>query len=107
MTAMMRMTRSTRRMTPAVSVRIDVPSTAPPVGRGQSAEVDELQRDVEVFALEQSDRRLQVVTVLRTHAKLVALNLRFDALGCLVTNDLADLLGILLADALFEGGLDA
>ena len=71
--------------------------------RCQLTEVDELEVDVEVFALEQRHRGLEVVARLRLHAQLVALDLRLDALGTLVTDDLADLLGVLLRDAVLDG----
>ncbi|TNM54788.1 hypothetical protein FHQ09_09740 [Brevibacterium sediminis] len=75
--------------------------------RWRSAVVRELQVDVEVLSLEQSDDFLQVVTLLRAHAQLVALDLGFDALGALVADDLRDLLRIVLVDALLEGRIDA
>src|SRR5690606_32682498 len=76
------------------------------VPRAVSAVVGELERDVEVLALEQPDDLLEVVALLAGDAKLVALDLRFDALGALVADDLADLLRVLGADALLEGHVD-
>ena len=49
---------------------------------------------------------MQVVATLRADAQLVALNLRLDALRAFVANDLADLLGLVLRDALLELGLN-
>src|SRR5690606_30503064 len=71
------------------------------------AEVHELERDVEIRALQQRDRRLQVVAALRLHAQLVALDLALDALRGLVADDLRDLLRVVAADALLDAGLDA
>src|SRR5690606_40723615 len=72
-----------------------------------SAHVHELQRDIQVLALQQRDDGLQVVAALRLHAQLVALDLRLDRLGALVADDLGDLLGVLTRDALLHAGLDA
>src|SRR4051794_2858121 len=65
--------------------------------------VHELQGDVQIFALKKSDDVLQVVLLLGAHPKLLALNLCLDPLGALVTDELGDLLGVLLVDALLEG----
>src|SRR4051794_22682534 len=78
-----------------------------PVQPGGSAEVDELQVDVEVGALEERDRRLQVVAALRLDSELVALDLALDGLRGLVADDLPDLLRVLLVDALLELDDDA
>src|SRR5918998_6719618 len=72
-----------------------------------SAVVRELERDVEVGRLEHRDDGLQVVTRLAGHAHLVARDLRLDALGALVADDLGDLLGVLAAQALLERGAQA
>src|SRR5699024_5591841 len=69
--------------------------------------VGELEVDVEVLALEQGDDALQIVALLRAHSQLIALDLRLDALGPLVADDLRDLLRIVLVDAFLEGGIDA
>ncbi|MTB88222.1 hypothetical protein GGQ26_07650 [Aeromicrobium sp. zg-629] len=71
-----------------------------------SAVVGELHREVEVGALHQRDDLLQVVTGLARDAQLVALDLHLDALGALVADQLADLLGLLGTDALAEGAVD-
>src|SRR5688500_2571499 len=71
-----------------------------------SAVVDELERDAEVGLLEHRDDRLQVVLLLGRHAQLVALDLGLHALRGLVTDALADRLGLLLVDALDDAALD-
>src|SRR6185369_7700484 len=53
--------------------------------------VDELQRDVEVGAFQHRDHGLKVVALLGGHADLLALDLRLDALGALVADQLGDL----------------
>src|SRR5215510_5579723 len=68
--------------------------------------VDELHREVEILALDQCDDLLQVVLLLRRDAELVALDLDLDALGSLVADQLADLLGLVLGDALLDAGGD-
>jgi len=68
--------------------------------------VDELQRDVEIGALEQRDHGLKVVALLGGNADLLALNLRLHALGALVADQLGDFLGVLAADALLDGAAD-
>src|SRR5699024_11351205 len=45
---------------------------------------------------------LEVVALLRGHADLLTLDGRLDALGPLVAQELGDLLGVLLVDALLE-----
>src|ERR1700753_3081745 len=65
--------------------------------------VDELQGEVELHALQQGDDRLQVVLLLGRDAKLLTLDLSPDALRPLVPDDLGQLLGIVLGDALLEG----
>ena len=77
------------------------------VGGVHLAEVHELQRHVEVAALEQRHGGLQVVAALGLHAQLVALDLRLDALRRLVADDLGDLLRVVLGDALLERRVDA
>src|SRR6201992_2205588 len=67
-----------------------------------SAVVDKLQSEVEVLALEQGDDRLQVVLLLGRDPQLVPLDLRLDALGDFVPDDLARLLGVVLGDAFLE-----
>ena len=69
------------------------------MGEPCSAIVGELQRDVEVPALEQCDDSLQVVLLLARDAQLVALDLGLHALELLVPDSLGDLFGLLLADA--------
>ena len=76
-------------------------------GYPESAVVGELQGEVEVLAFEQADHRLQVVAALRGNTQFLALNLRLDTLRSLVPDDLRDLLGVLLGDALLEGNRDA
>jgi heat shock protein HtpX len=69
----------------------------PPLTAAQaSAVVGELQGEVELLALQQRDHRLQVVLLLGRHPQLVALDLRLHALGALVADELADLLGVVL-----------
>src|ERR1700744_3127015 len=68
--------------------------------------VDELQRDGEVGFLQHRDDGLQVVALFAGDADLVALDLGLDGLGPLVADELGDLLGVLAADALFEGAGD-
>jgi heat shock protein HtpX len=65
--------------------------------------VDELDREVEFLALEQGDDRLQVVLLLRRDPELLALDLGAHGLRSLVPDDLRELLGVVLADALLEG----
>ena len=57
--------------------------------RGRSAVVGELHREVVVLALDQGLDGLEVVALLAGHAQLVALDLRLDALGALVADQLA------------------
>ena len=70
--------------------------------RHVSASVDELQGEVELLALQQGDDLLQVVLLLRRDAQFVALHLCPDALRSLVPDDLGDLPGVVLRDALLE-----
>ncbi|QCU77413.1 hypothetical protein E7744_03660 [Citricoccus sp. SGAir0253] len=70
-----------------------------------SAEVDELQVGV-LEALEQGDGVLEVVARLRGHAQLVALDGGLDRLRRLVADELGDLLGRGLVDALLDPGLE-
>src|SRR5579871_3852283 len=70
------------------------------------AVVDELQGDVELLAPEQGDHILQLVLLLGRHPELIALNLSPDALGPLVPDDLRDLPGIVLGDALLQADAD-
>src|ERR1700729_2196269 len=79
------------------------PRTPP---RGVLAEVDELQREVEFLALDQGDHGLKIVLLLGRDAELFALDLSPHALRPLITDDLADLLGVVLGDALLEGDPD-
>ena len=71
-----------------------------------SAVVVELQGDVEVGAAQQLLHRLQVVALLAADPQLVALDLRLDALGALVADELGDLLGGVGLDALLDPGGD-
>src|SRR5579859_1186564 len=66
------------------------------------AEVDELQREAEIVALDQGDHGLQVVFLLRRHAQFLALHLGADALGPLIPDQLGDLSRVILGDALLE-----
>src|SRR5690606_12866152 len=79
---------------------------APSAGDGAGAPhlpvVHELQGDVEVLALQQSDHPLEVVLLLRADPQLVPLDLGLDPLRPLIPDDLADLLGVLLRDALLQ-----
>src|SRR5690606_33854219 len=76
----------------------------PPSGRGTGLPVvRELQRDVEVGALEQRDHGLQVVAGLARDPDLVARDLRLHGLGALVADDLGDLLRVLARQPLLEG----
>jgi len=74
---------------------------------GGAAVVHELERDVEVFALEQRLHLLQVVAALGLHAQLVALDLALHALGPLVADDLRDRARVVARDPLLDGCLDA
>src|SRR5271169_3469177 len=65
--------------------------------------VDELEGEVELLALQQRDDGLQIVLLLGRDAQLLALDLGPDALRPLVPDDLRQLLGVVLADALLEG----
>src|ERR1700753_260477 len=67
-----------------------------------SAVIDKLQSEVEFLALQQGDDRLQVVLLLGRDPQLLALHLGLDALGALVPDDLAELLGVVLGDAFLE-----
>src|SRR5690606_16134314 len=60
-----------------------------------------------VGGLQQALDLLQIVTALGLDPQLVALDLRLDRLGALVADELADLLGVLLRDALFQRRRDA
>ena len=71
-----------------------------------SAVVGELHREVVVLLLDQRLHGLQVVALLGRDAELVALDLRLDALGALVADQLGDLLGVLGGDALLERDRD-
>src|SRR5580704_12490626 len=71
--------------------------------RAVSPVVDELQREVELLALQQRDDRLQIVLLLRRDPKFLALDLSPNALRALVPDDLRDLLGVVLGNALLEG----
>src|ERR1700729_2575131 len=75
------------------------PRTPP---RGVLAEVDELQREVEVFALDQGDHGLKIILLLGGDAQFLTLDLGPHTLRALIADDLADLLGVLLRDALLE-----
>ena len=68
-----------------------------------AAVVDELQGEVELLALQQRDDRLQIVLLLGRDAEFLALDLGPDSLRPLVPDDLGDLLGVVLGDALLEG----
>src|SRR6476646_828890 len=68
----------------------------------RSAVVRKGERDVEVGGLQHALDGLEVVSRLARDAQLVALDLALDALGTLVTDELVDLLGVLLRDALLE-----
>src|SRR5699024_8208996 len=82
------------------------PPTRPGAAPARSAEVDELQRDPEVLALEQGDGGLQIVALLARDPQLVALDLRLDPLGARVAHGLGDLLRVLRADPLDQGAGD-
>src|ERR1700728_5021686 len=68
------------------------PQMAP---RGVLAEVDELQREVEVLALDQGDHGLKIILLLGGDAQFLTLDLGPHALRALIADDLADLLGVL------------
>src|SRR3954467_13328763 len=72
----------------------------------RSAVVDELDRDVQVRLLEQRLHGLQVVAALAGHPQLLAGDLALHRLGALLADDLRDLLGVLLVEALLQGRLD-
>src|SRR6476469_9051311 len=72
----------------------------------RSAVVVELERDVEVRSAEQLLHRLQVVALLAADPQLVSLDLRLDALGALVADQLGDLLRGVGLDALLDPGGD-
>src|SRR6202035_510502 len=67
------------------------------------AVVGELKGEVELLALQQRDHGLQVVLLLGRDAQLLALDLGPDALRPLVPDDLRQLPGVVLVDALLEG----
>src|SRR6478609_1604971 len=71
-----------------------------------SAVVRELHREVVVLRLHQLLDGLEVVALLRRDPQLLALDLRLDALGALVADELGDLLGVLGGDALLERDVD-
>src|SRR5215204_4357975 len=66
---------------------------------GQSPVVGELDREVVVLGLDQGLDGLKIVPALAADSKLVTLDLRLDALGTLVANQLGHFLGVLRADA--------
>src|SRR5512145_767509 len=73
------------------------------IGRPRpSTVVRELHREVVVLTLHQRDHGLEVVALLAGHPELVTLHLDLDALRAFVADQLADLLGVLLGDALLE-----
>src|SRR5580658_2275925 len=76
------------------------PLTGPAVGLPV---VDELDGEVEFLDLEQGDDRLQVVLLLGRDPELFTLDLSAHGLRAFVPDDLRDLLGVVLADALLEG----
>src|SRR5215212_4238800 len=65
----------------------------------RSAVVRELDGEVVILGLDQGLDGLQIVPALAADPKLVPLDLRLDALGALVPNQLGHLLGVLGADA--------
>src|SRR3954453_6980304 len=75
-------------------------------GPRSSALVGEVQRDVEVGLAQHPLDGLEIVTALARDTQLVALDLALDALGPLVADQLGDLLGVLLGDALLEGRVE-
>src|SRR5699024_2136305 len=66
------------------------------------AVVDELDRDIQIGALDQGDHGLQVVALLTRDAQLIALDLGLDALGPLIADQLRDLLRVLGRDPLAQ-----
>src|SRR6476659_9056090 len=74
--------------------------------KARLAIVRELHREVVVLGLDEGDDLLQVVALLAGHPKLVALHLDLHALRTFVADQLGDLLGLLLADALLEPDID-
>src|SRR5215213_4676920 len=66
---------------------------------GQSPVVGELDGEVVVLGLDQGLDGLKIVPALAADSKLVTLDLRLDALGTLIANQLGHLLGVLSADA--------
>src|SRR5215467_8909225 len=75
-------------------------------GRGLPV-VHELQSDVEFLAPKQALDLLQFVFLLGRDPQLIALDLRTDAFSTLVPDDLRDLPGVVLRDALVEVGEEA
>src|SRR6266496_5662595 len=73
-----------------------------PASAADSAVIDELQREIEFLAPEKTDHLLKVIFFLGGDAQLVTLDLGADALGALVPDDLRDLAGVVLRDALLE-----
>src|SRR5699024_7105424 len=86
--------------------RASPPAALRPAGT-RSPVVDELERHVEVLALQQCDDGLQIIPALRGDPQLIALDPRLDPLGSLVADQLGDHLGVLRADALLERGHQA
>src|SRR5580704_19000447 len=82
-------------------------SPSRPPWRPDLAVVDELDCDVEVLALQQGLDILELVLLLRRDAELVALDLGTDALRALIPDDLGDLPGVVLGDALLEPDVQA
>src|SRR6266542_5430926 len=109
--------RPSRHRRPTIRARRHRRSCSPPRGRpggrparrsppgwrpATLAEVDELQRQVEILALDQGDHGLKIILFLGGDAQFLALDLGPHALRPLITDDLADLLGVVLRDALLE-----
>jgi hypothetical protein len=72
-----------------------------------SAVVHELERNIQLFALQERLHLLEVVTALGLHAQLITLDLTLHGLRPLIADDLGDLLRVLARDALLDRGLDA
>src|SRR5699024_11775729 len=83
--------------------RASPPAALRPAGT-RSPVVDELERHVEVLALQQCDDGLQIIPALRGGPQLIALDPRLDPLGSLVCDRIVEHLCVLRADAMLYRG---
>src|SRR5262245_16311755 len=92
-------TSSRRTPRPKSASPASAPSRTPDPPGASVAEVGELEGDAEVLLLQLPDDVLQRVALLAGDAQLVALHLVLDALQADALDVLADLAGLLVADA--------